>query len=280
MNIFIENFRKMGLSSFKEELYKNLKGFDKISFGLIKSMRIFKFAKNFLDFEENIGALGLNKAAKALIDILKIKIITEDHPPNKLQEKTPFIILTNHDVRIEAFLLSSMIKRNDIFFLGGTEGLKIGENASKHVLPIKPRRYSGRHSLLHGEAMTDEEIKSMNEKSYKEGANKLEKGAVVGIFPTGGKRPITESWFNGIGYLVASTSFVERDKIYILPVYFDGLKKSDFLELITEFLLTGEIKKERKVRVRFGNPVSIKEIIGNEKDPVKIKKLIQDYYIQ
>ena len=37
MNIFIENFRKMGLSSFKEELYKNLKGFDKISFGLIKN---------------------------------------------------------------------------------------------------------------------------------------------------------------------------------------------------------------------------------------------------
>jgi len=193
----------------------------------------------------------------ALIDKLQLEYEVNEEELKQIPREGAFITVSNHPLGgIDGMLLVKVISRvrPDIKVMSNFVLNKI-EPVSEYMLPVNPfeRRKEARSSLL----------------GVKLALEQLQNGGVLGIFPAGEVSSYNEDNY-GISdreWQYPAMKMIKKAQVPVVPVYFQGSNSRLFhiLGLIHPSLRTVRLpaevfnKKHKTIRIRIGNPVSVKE---------------------
>jgi putative hemolysin len=196
----------------------------------------------------------------ALIDRLQLDFEVSEDELAQIPKEGAFITVSNHPFGgIDGMLLVKILSRvrPDIRVMSNFVLNKI-EPVSEYMLPVNPfERRKGAASSLVGVKMALEQ---------------LQQGRVLGIFPAGEVSSYNEDNY-GISdreWQYPAMKMIKKARVPVVPVYFQGSNSRLFhiLGLIHPTLRTVRLpaevfnKKHKKIRIRIGNPVSVKEQDG------------------
>jgi putative hemolysin len=220
---------------------------------LMTVLRINKLNKLYDEISHNRGMDFID----ALIDKLELEYEVSPEELSKIPKEGAFITVSNHPFGgIDGMLLVKVLSavRPDIKVMSNFVLNKI-EPVSEYMLPVNPfERRKGAASSLGGVKMALEQ---------------LQQGGVLGIFPAGEVSSYNEDNF-GISdreWQYPAMKMIKKARVPVVPVYFQGSNSRLFhlLGLIHPTLRTVRLpaevfnKKHKKIRIRIGNPVSVKE---------------------
>ena len=192
-----------------------------------------------------------------LIDRLKLEYEVSEEELAKIPKNGAFITVSNHPFGgIDGMLLVKILSavRPDIKVMSNFVLNKI-EPVSEYMLPVNPfERRKGAASSLGGIKMALEQ---------------LQQGSVLGIFPAGEVSSYNEDNY-GISdreWQYPAMRMIKKAEVPVVPVYFQGSNSTLFhiLGLIHPSLRTVRLpaevfnKKHKLIRIRIGNPMSVKE---------------------
>jgi putative hemolysin len=220
---------------------------------LMTLLRINKINKLYDDLSHFKGMEFID----ALIDRLQLEFEVSEEELAKIPKDGAFITVSNHPFGgIDGMLLIKVLHklRPDIRVLSNFVLNKI-EPVSEYMLPVNPfERRKGAASSLTGIKLALEQ---------------LQEGRVLGIFPAGEVSSYNEDNY-GISdreWQYPAMKMIRKARVPVVPVYFQGSNSRLFhiLGLIHPTLRTVRLpaevfnKKHKKIRIRIGNPVSVKE---------------------
>jgi len=193
----------------------------------------------------------------ALIEKLQLDYEVSEDELAKIPKTGAFISVSNHPFGgIDGLLLVKVLSkyRPDVKVMANFILNKI-EPVSGYMLPVNPfERHKGAASSVGG-------VKSALEQ--------LQEGGVLCIFPAGEVSSYNEDHY-GISdreWQYPAMKMIKRARVPVVPIYFQGSNSRIFhlLGLIHPTLRTVRLpaevfnKKHKKIRIRIGNPVSVKE---------------------
>jgi putative hemolysin len=220
---------------------------------LMTVLRINKLNKLYDEISHNRGMDFID----ALIDKLELEYEVSPEELSKIPKEGAFITVSNHPFGgIDGMLLVKVLSavRPDIKVMSNFVLNKI-EPVSEYMLPVNPfERRKDAKSSLGGVKMALEQLQS---------------GGVLGMFPAGEVSSYNEDNF-GISdreWQYPAMKMIKKARVPVVPVYFQGSNSRLFhlLGLIHPTLRTVRLpaevfnKKHKKIRIRIGNPVSVKE---------------------
>ena len=220
---------------------------------LMTILRINKINKLYDEVSHHRGIEFIN----ALIDKLQLEYEVSEEELKKFPAEGPFITVSNHPFGgIDGMLLVKIVEpaRPDIKVLSNFVLNKI-EPVSEYMLPVNPfERRKEAASSLPGIKMALEHLKQ---------------GKALGIFPAGEVSSYNEDNY-GISdreWQYSAMKMIKNARVPVVPVYFQGTNSRLFhmLGLIHPTLRTVRLpaevfnKKHKKIRIRIGNPISVKE---------------------
>jgi putative hemolysin len=220
---------------------------------LMTVLRIRKLNKLYEEISHHRGMDFID----ALIDRLHLDYEVSEEELAKLPKEGAFITVSNHPYGgIDGMLLVKVLSKHrpDIKVMSNFVLNKI-EPVSEYMLPVNPfERRKDAASSLGGVKMALEQ---------------LNEGKVLGMFPAG-----EVSSYNVDNYGITDREWqypamkmIKKARVPVIPVYFQGTNSKLFhlLGLIHPTLRTVRLpaevfnKKHKKIRIRIGNPVSVKE---------------------
>ena len=220
---------------------------------LMTVLRINKINKLYNDLSHLKGMEFID----ALIERLQLEYEISKEELAKIPKDGAFITVSNHPFGgIDGMLLIKILYkiRPDIRVLSNFVLNKI-EPVSEYMLPVNPfeRRKEASSSLA----------------GIKLALEQLQEGRVLGIFPAGEVSSYNEDNY-GISdreWQYPAMKMIKKARVPVIPVYFQGSNSRLFhiLGLIHPTLRTVRLpaevfnKKHKKIRIRIGNPVSVKE---------------------
>jgi putative hemolysin len=220
---------------------------------LMTVLRINKLNKLYEEISHHQGMDFID----ALIDKLQLEYEVSEDELAKIPKEGAFITVSNHPFGgIDGMLLVKILSgvRPDIKVMSNFVLNKI-EPVSEYMLPVNPfERRKGAASSLGGVKMALEQLKQ---------------GGVLGMFPAGEVSSYNEDNY-GISdreWQYPAMKMIKKAAVPVVPVYFQGSNSRLFhiLGLIHPSLRTVRLpaevfnKKHKKIRIRIGNPVSVKE---------------------
>ncbi len=220
---------------------------------LMTVLRINKMNRLYEELSQYSGIAFIDK----LIEKLQLEFEVSEEELKKIPQSGPFITVSNHPFGgIDGMLLVKVLSgvRPDIRVMSNFVLNKI-EPVSEYMLPVDPfERRKDAVSSLGGIKMA---------------LAHLETGGVLGIFPAGEVSSYNEDNY-GISdreWQYPAMKMIKRAKVPVVPVYFQGSNSRLFhiLGLIHPALRTVRLpaevfnKKHKKIRIRIGTPVSVKE---------------------
>jgi len=192
-----------------------------------------------------------------LIERLQLEYEISEEELAKVPKNGAFITVSNHPFGgIDGMLLVKILSavRPDIKVMSNFVLNKI-EPVSEYMLPVNPfeRRKDAKSSLA----------------GVKMALEQLQNGGVLGLFPAGEVSSYNEDNY-GISdreWQYPAMRMIKKAEVPVIPVYFQGSNSRLFhiLGLIHPSLRTVRLpaevfnKKHKKIRIRIGNPVSVKE---------------------
>ena len=220
---------------------------------LMTVLRINKLNKLYEEISHNRGMDFID----ALIEKLKLDFEISEDELAKIPKNGAFITVSNHPFGgIDGMLLIKILSevRPDIKVMSNFVLNKI-EPVSEYMLPVNPfeRRKDAKSSVG----------------GVKLALEQLQQGGVLGMFPAGEVSSYNEDNY-GISdreWLYPAMRMIKKAEVPVVPVYFQGSNSTLFhiLGLIHPTLRTVRLpaevfnKKHKKIRIRIGNPVSVKE---------------------
>ncbi|MCK5136487.1 MAG: lysophospholipid acyltransferase family protein [Bacteroidales bacterium] len=220
---------------------------------LMTILRINKINKLYDEVSQHQGLDFID----ALIEKLQLEYKVSDDELKKIPLEGSVITVSNHPFGgIDGMLLVKILTgvRPDIKVMSNFILNKI-EPVSEYMLPVNPfERRKDAASSLTGVKMALEH---------------LNMGKVLGIFPAGEVSSYNEDNY-GISdreWQYPAMKMIKKARVPVVPVYFQGSNSRLFhiLGLIHPSLRTVRLpseifnKKQKKIRIRIGNPITVKE---------------------
>ncbi len=219
---------------------------------VLKITRLSKINRQY----DSISHLSGEDFVKTALDMYGVTFEIPPEDLKRLPKKGAFITLSNHPLGgLDGILLLKLMleHRSDYkiianFLLHNFTPLK------PYILPVNPfeNRKDAKSSLV----------------GIKESVIHLEKGHPLGIFPAGevstikeGKQYVDKFWEPG------AIRLVKKAKVPVIPIYFHARNSRLFYKLasINDTLRTAKLPSElfsqenKKIKVRIGNPISVKD---------------------
>ena len=233
--------------------------------------------KNIKEFAINIENIGWFQANQKYIEDLRINVENslKDFPKNG-----GVLIYSNHPTGLDPFLISSLLGRDDVYFLSDVYHAKKGKSVQDHMIPI---HYANWKELQQRSALaffgfifmrlssgfvSRDVSKKKNLQAINTAVKQLANSHVVLIFPSGGSREAIP-WKKGIGE-ICLTSYNNKQNFILYKCEIKGL--SDF-GLLRHFLSGKNFYKKMIVRV-MGEKMDT-SFLKKEKDPVRITSYLQ-----
>jgi len=219
--------------------------------------------KNLNIINNDIRDLGLPLGIRKFAKKCNTKILVQSNKKVKnILSNGSGIIVANHPAEADVLaILGALKKREDVFLIINSSFRKIIPKLDKHLIPVYLdskgfKNFGGKIKtkilrIFHKTEIFKKEIeREKNIKSIKNAISKINKGALVIIFPDGGNK--RDNWFNGIGRLVHG---IKNKKSFIVRAHIKGTSNFDYLRL---FPFLGKLLPS--FQVTFAKAVEIEKI--------------------
>ena len=218
-------------------------------------MRVLKIAAINKVYDKHKHLEGLD-FMNALLDEYEINFEIPEEDLRRLPKNGAFITISNHPLGgVDGILLLKLllVSRPDFKIIANFLLQRI-KPMEPYVMPVNP--FEGK-----------QEVQS-NIGGFKASMKHLQDGMPLGIFPAGevstykdGKLIVDKPWE------VAAMKLAKRAKVPIVPIYFHAKNSKVFYRLakMSDTLRTAKLpsevltQKERLIKVRIGNPISVKD---------------------
>ncbi|MFC1622343.1 hypothetical protein ACFL13_03125 [Patescibacteria group bacterium] len=224
-----------------------------------------------------VGKEGLVSAAKRLQRVLHIRIRVAQLPKktNKLLEEGSLILAGNHPWDSEPpMLLTTLPSRKDMYFVGSAALRKIIPNFAKHLIPVHVAHHQIKSKALKPSVIFErlmnlirgggdlEQIRERNKTEIAKGAQKINEGGMVCIFPgtfTGKK------WLTGVGWMANDVTNPNTRVVFVYIAKTSFLDYLRFIPIIKRIFPEIVIYFSAPMRIPFGKDGKvITEILRNE----------------
>jgi len=220
---------------------------------LMTLLRINKINKLYEEVNEKWGIEFID----GLIGKLELEYEVREEELERIPKSGAFITVSNHPFGgIDGLLLVKVISRvrPDIKLLANFLLQRL-EPFSEFMLPVNPfEKRKDRVSSISGIKMAFQH---------------LEEGGILGFFPAGEVSSYNQDNFGKTDrqWQTPALKMIRKARVPVVPVYFEGTNSRIFhlLGLIHPSLRTVKLpsevlnKRHRKIRIRIGNPISVKE---------------------
>ena len=192
-----------------------------------------------------------------LIDKLELEYEIREEEIARIPMEGPFITVSNHPFGgIDGILLLKIIaaRRPDIKLLANYLLHRV-EPISEYILPVNP--------------FEEKKESASSIKGIKMALQHLNEGGVLGLFPAGEVSSYNQDNFGKTDrqWQVPALKMIHKASVPVVPIYFEGSNSRIFhiLGLIHPALRTVKLpseifnKRHKKIRIRIGNPISVKE---------------------
>ncbi|MFC2138360.1 GNAT family N-acyltransferase [Bacteroidota bacterium] len=225
--------------------------------GAAKFLMVVSRLNRFNRLYSKISHKGAIEFIDNLFEELEIKFEVSEEELNRIPVSGSFIAISNHPYGgIDGMLLIKMLseKRSDFKVLANFLLKKI-EPLKNNVLNINP--------------FENNQDPNLGMKGLKNAFQHLNEGKALGIFPAGSVSSFTPERI-GISdqeWQYSILKFIKKIKTPIIPIYFQGSNSRLYhiLGLIHPLLRTVRLpselfnKKNKVIKIRIGNPISLKE---------------------
>lgn len=239
--------------------------------------------KNLLDsFVKTSSVPDLNVLVRKVLADLNLKIdISGSVPANK-----PVLLIANHPGAIDSFIISSYVKRDDVYFVGIAKFLIFGPAVKKTLLPVfsKPKVDEKILNLILAKTinfknttvLVPEEMQKQNRDTISKAASLVNQGKMVSIFPagSGGKSLEGMKWKAGVGFLAKQIS---NPNTVVVFANISGTRPTDYT-IFANSILRKLFYKPRPIKITFAKPVLLSNIIDSNQDGKFITKSLEKHY--
>lgn len=198
-------------------------------------------------------------------------------------EKDPVLLVATHPrlVDVAGVIGALPPERKDVFILGNSLYLGLGENAAQHVIPVygvvqqhteNVRSRLWRQTGFEPQPPPRLETARLNIKSLKTAIQKIENGAMVVVFPDG-SREEDGSWFTGVGELVKSLKGHPQAKI-VLAMAKGGRTRDNF----RFFPKASQVLGQTDIKVKFSEPHKVDEYLPDQNTRQSITQQLRNQY--
>jgi len=220
---------------------------------LMTLLRINKINKLYDEVNSKTGLEFIDE----LIEKLELDFEIREEELSRLPKEGAFVTVSNHPFGgIDGMLLIKIISsvRPDIKLLANYLLQRI-EPVQEYILPVNPfeNRKDSASSLT----------------GLKMAFQHLSDGKVLGFFPAGEVSSYNQDNFGKTDrqWQTPALKFIRKARVPVVPIYFEGSNSRIFhiLGLIHPSLRTVKLpseifnKRHKKIRIRIGNPISVKE---------------------
>ena len=220
---------------------------------MMNLLRINKLNKLYEELSEEQGITFIEK----LIGKLELEYEVREEEMKRIPREGPFITVSNHPFGgIDGLLLVKVIStvRPDIRIMANFLIQRI-DPISEFIFPVNPfENRKDRASSLAGIKMAIQHV---------------QEGKVLGLFPAGEVSSYNPDNFGKTDrqWQTSALKMIRNARVPVVPVYFEGSNSRIFhiLGLIHPSLRTVRLpseifnKRNRNIRIRIGNPISVKE---------------------
>lgn len=243
--------------------------------------KILKIQNIINEFEASVAKLGWHAANKQFINKLNIKV---EAKLAGFPRQGAVLLYANHPTGLDPYLLSRIIKRDDVCFLSDIYQTMKGEKIASHMFPIY---YSSWLQFLKrpltswpgyifmriaSGTVSREKAQELNKKSLIKAFEYLYKGHVVLIFPGGGDRE-KYPWKRGFGRLLFMC-WQKHVKVSLYKAYIENLTEP---KLFCHIMLGKKYYRTHTVLIK-GNRASFNACL-NANDYELTQKLKEEYYL-
>ena len=246
-------------------LFKLLLSIDERCFGYAK------FASDWVAFESRLQDETIAQVCSDFFTYMGLKVLTNRVPEAFRKPTNPAILLgINHDAVIEPLIIASLLKRQDIRFVGMKVFQYLGKHISDLIFPVLPKKvainYQGHNGrtlksrldivleLYRMESLTLAEIERLNCTSLKGAAEHIENGGLLIIFPNGG-RSIEHAWYPGVGKMTKHLPETLTAKVPIFPIRTSGICRKQLKKCVR--LAAQGNPQHTSVRTRIFDPIHL-----------------------
>jgi len=213
---------------------------------------------------KNISEIGVVMAMKKFMKRCNTKIVVKSNEKiDKVLEKFSGVIVANHPAEADVLAILSAIKnRKDVFLIINSQLMELIPELDNHLIPVYisnkiTENWMGRIKLWFLakakklDNYSKEEEHQKNIASISMAIEKINKGGLVIIFPSGGDEK--HGWLNGIGHLIHGIE--NKEKSFVIRAHIEGTSNWDYLRLLP---LVGKFLP--KFKISFANPLRIDKI--------------------
>ncbi len=240
-----------------DELIRNAKlkrfGAGGVAKVMMNLLRINKLNKLYEELSDRQGVAFID----GLIEKLELDYEVREDELKRIPTSGPFITVSNHPFGgIDGLLLVKVISevRTDIKIMANFMMQRI-DPVSEFILPVNPfEKRKDRASSLAGIKMAIQHVHD---------------GGILGLFPSGEVSSYNQDNFGKTDrqWQLSAIKMIKNAGVPVVPVYFEGTNSRIFhiLGLIHPSLRTVKLpseifnKRNKKIRIRIGNPISVKE---------------------
>ncbi len=220
---------------------------------MMNLLRINKLNKLYEELSDRQGVAFID----GLIEKLELDYEVREDELKRIPAGGPFITVSNHPYGgIDGLLLVKVISevRQDVKIMANFLMQRI-DPVSDFILPVNPfEKRKDRASSLAGIKMAIQHVRD---------------GGVLGLFPAGEVSSYNQDNFGKTDrqWQTSAIKMIRNAGVPVVPVYFEGTNSRIFhiLGLIHPALRTVKLpseifnKRNKRIRIRIGNPISVKE---------------------
>ena len=201
-----------------------------------------------------------------ILQHLGISKITHNQLP---PQKSPILLISNHNSILDSLILGKLIDRKDYFFVALAAYSLLGPKIATQAIPIYrklrlnhlifeyPLSIISKRSINWLDTAT---IRAKNRASIAMAAEKLSEGGLVSIFPTGGvgKKLVGSHWKPGVGYMIKQISNPEVNVVFCT---ISGTQSNDILLFFHPVFRKITRKNQVLPSVHFSPPVKLSKLV-------------------
>jgi len=197
----------------------------------------------------------------------------------------PQLVVGNDPSALMGFIILSLMRRDDVFFVGAPGWMKMGGSVSQKCLPVfnlgslrRHRKEWLRARLLFRlrDGTSPRRARERNREAIERAAELVTGGATVYISPAGGTMAKVDDWKHGVGSVAKRIGDVPA-QVVMCRVY--GTTPRDVTRMLNPYWFR-RTRTARAISVEFSDPLPLAELRTPSMTSLDISLRIRDHYLK
>lgn len=197
----------------------------------------------------------------------------------------PQLVIGNDPSALMGFIILSLLRREDVFYIGAPMYMKMGGSVRQKCLPMfnlgslrkHPKEWLRAQLIFRfRDGMSPSVAREKNHRAIERAAELVTAGATVYMSPAGGTILKTDDWKHGVGSIAKRIGDVPAQVVMCRA---DGTTPRDVTRMLNPYWFHA-MHPPLVIPVEFSDPIPLSELRGPSMSSMEISLRIRDRYLK